>query len=146
MIDELEKQAGEDERYKNCPNCSFGLFINNDAKEFYCEKCDKAICPDCEEPPHPEITCEQYLEWKRENDKGDALFDAMMKLEGMKNCPHCQTATLKVSGCNFMTCRGPVCRGKRYFCYLCGCILTKQEHWNHFKRNNPYNDQCINML
>ena len=61
MIDELEKNAGVNERYKNCPNCSFGLFINYDAEEFYCENCDKTICPDCEEPPHPKLTCDQYL-------------------------------------------------------------------------------------
>ena len=66
----------------------------------------------------------------------------------MKQCPTCYTPIEKEAGCNFMTCRG-VCKGKSYFCFICGEVLKvrdtqEQDHMNkgrHFPQG-PYAEVC----
>ena len=68
----------------------------------------------------------------------------MLKENKWAQCPHCDAFAEKIDGCNFMYCSSQKCLGLGYFCYLCNCVLTEAEHFNHFINDDPFNSPCIN--
>jgi len=54
---------------------------------------------------------------------GSAELNHLMRQEGWKNCPGCQTPIEKINGCNHMTCSTPGCN--THFCYLCGRSIVQ---------------------
>merc|ERR1719410_504988 len=61
-----------------------------------------------------------------------AEFEALCKQQCWQKCPCCSAVCERPHGCNFMTCYSEQCRGKKYFCYLCGMELTAMQHFSHF--------------
>eukprot|EP00831_Metopus_contortus_P036504 TRINITY_DN28873_c0_g1_i1.p1 TRINITY_DN28873_c0_g1~~TRINITY_DN28873_c0_g1_i1.p1 ORF type:complete len:187 (+),score=25.75 TRINITY_DN28873_c0_g1_i1:222-782(+) len=94
----LRSLEGKNEFYKYCPDCDIGEIIPKSAKVFVCPKCKKEICPKCNLPPHS----------GRCKDKDD-----LSKVKGIVRCPKCKIYIEKKSGCNFMTCSSPICKGKK---------------------------------
>ena len=63
---------------------------------------------------HDDFTCEQYRNWKIENDQEAARFEKWRKIH-TKKCPNCHSDIEKNGGCNHMTCSH--CHYE--FCWLC---------------------------
>src|SRR5947209_3719416 len=92
------------------------------------------------------LTCEQYKEWKADNDIADVRFaEVYSKLKWAK-CPHCQFNTEKIEGCNFMTCMSKYCLGKNYYCYLCSNKLDPATGAYHFNGQSTYSNICVNTV
>lgn len=56
-----------------------------------------------------------------------------------KACPSCQSMTVKISGCNKMTC----VHCKAQFCWLCGAHITSYNAYDHFLN---VNNACYRRL
>lgn len=56
-----------------------------------------------------------------------------------KQCPKCKSWMQKLDGCNKMACVRCHC----YFCWLCFCILSKNDPYSHF---NSKNSECFEKL
>jgi len=122
-----------DPNVKWCPNpksCGNAIIIdpNQTNKRIRCNECGYEFCLLCNEEWH-NGTCEQYQEWKIENNKGDEEFIRWSK-ENAKNCPNCHIRIQKVSGCNHMTCSS--CSFQ--FCWICNGRYTS----NHYDIYNPF--------
>lgn len=71
------------------------------------------------------------------------MMEEMMQNENMCRCPVCGVAVFREEGCNFMQCPSAMCRGKTYFCYVCGVQVDKDNHYAHYPEG-PYEDFCLN--
>ena len=68
----------------------------------------------------------------------------MMEKEKWMKCPKCHIVVEKIEFCNFIRCPSNICQKKTSFCYLCGEILAEEDHYDHYKNKNPYENQCMN--
>lgn len=91
--------------------------------------CSYEFCTDCGVDWHVGNTCEQYQEWRQENEHADEAFDAYHREHGSKHCPSCGHAAIKadIHSCNKMTCG----RCRAFFCWVCGQRITGYDHFNH---------------
>ena len=89
------------------------------------ECCSKTVCVDCE-GPYPDCFC-----------KGEAPLAS-----GFFKCPHCSVLIEATSGCKFMCCESPVCKGRRFFCMICNKKLRANQHYSHYKKDGPFGDVC----
>mmetsp|Transcript_11680 Transcript_11680/g.11598 ORF Transcript_11680/g.11598 Transcript_11680/m.11598 type:complete len:121 (+) Transcript_11680:209-571(+) len=110
-------------------------------KSFACPNCPNKFCPHCSDDVHEGTTCEQYKQWKIDNNEGEQRFQDYMKAQKFKNCPHCGVPCERFSGCKFMTCNSQECKKQKFFCYLCGTKLEHSQHWTHFF-NSPFGEHC----
>eukprot|EP01117_Protostelium_nocturnum_P002474 TRINITY_DN1316_c0_g1_i1.p1 TRINITY_DN1316_c0_g1~~TRINITY_DN1316_c0_g1_i1.p1 ORF type:complete len:441 (+),score=114.83 TRINITY_DN1316_c0_g1_i1:241-1563(+) len=92
--------------------------------------CKIEFCMSCNALWHEDLTCAQWI----------ALPADMKSLEGRQNaewlrtntkaCPYCGISTIKISGCNHMTCPTAGCGG--HFCWVCGFgARTAREIYAH---------------
>ncbi|CEM08887.1 unnamed protein product [Vitrella brassicaformis CCMP3155] len=88
------------------PNCAT-FIIDKTLKKVKYPKCNKEFCPHCSENAH-DGTCEQYQQWKLDNNHGEQAFNRIAAPERWKS-------------------RQCMARGGTYFCYLCGQRLTQDE-------------------
>jgi len=107
-------------------------------------KCNKEFCPHCSENAH-DGTCEQYRQWKLENNQGEQAFNRIAAQQRWKRCPECGVMCERAECCNFMTCVSPRCgpQGGTYFCYICGQRLTLADKSAHFGGFGPFGG-CVN--
>ncbi|KAF9480940.1 hypothetical protein BDN70DRAFT_855991 [Pholiota conissans] len=99
-----------------CPKCKESMFVDRndykDTKIIFCPLllCNFSWCRDCKQEivhvntPH---SCD-----------GSKELEHLIKENGWKICPGCQTPVQKSEGCNHMACLAPGCN--THFCYLCG--------------------------
>ncbi|XP_026148244.1 E3 ubiquitin-protein ligase RNF31 [Mastacembelus armatus] len=114
----------KDPKFLWCCHCTFGLINDGDQLKVTCPSCMKSFCAQCKkpwEPQHQALSCEQFQQWKRENDpeyqrQGLAGY---LRDNGI-TCPHCRFQyALTKGGCMHF-----ICSQCRYeFCSGC---------------NNPY--------
>lgn len=124
-----------------CPTPDCTRFVAaSSLAEVECPRCHERFCPRCL-CGHPGRTCAEHEAWRRENEAGDRAFEQLMREKQWQRCPRCRAPVERARGCNFMTCSSERCRGKTYFCYLCGVELTRTQHISHFPRG-PFSSSC----
>lgn len=62
-----------------CPNCQYAGFTDKtdlftEIKELNCSRCCYIFCPHCQQKHNKDLTCEQYKQWKDENDLAEVRF------------------------------------------------------------------------
>ena len=97
------------------PDCENGVDFDQCTQEtkWTCGKCNTAWCVKCNIEFHEGSTCEQYQQWKRENNEADDRFEKMIEDKEICKCV-CGNRFVKGEGCNTVTCR---C-GRKY-CWIC---------------------------
>ena len=104
-----------------------------------CTKCLTTMCKHCKLGAHPGLPCEEF----------DPSTDEMRELEAFlnslqwKKCAYCGQGIEKVSGCQFVRCKSPVCASTdNAICYLCGKGLKEKHHHSHYRSKGPYSNTC----
>ncbi|KAM9332869.1 E3 ubiquitin-protein ligase RNF31-like isoform 1-T3 [Pholidichthys leucotaenia] len=121
----------KDPKFLWCCHCTSGFINDGNQLKVTCPSCRKSFCAQCKkpwEPQHQDVTCEQFQQWKRENDpeyqrQGLAGY---LRDNGI-TCPDCgfQYALAK-GGCMHFSCSQ--CR----YQFCSGC-------------NNPYHKTVCRM-
>jgi hypothetical protein len=132
-----------------CPSCNEWYIEmghmdernEDDWKNLKCQNCSHVFCAKCGERPHKgqkdqNITCEEFHEWRRQNDQAVQAFEKFMAENGVKKCPVCSNAVERKSGCLFLYC---TCKGT--LCAVCGVELDESQHHAHFN-NKPFGTAC----
>ena len=86
------------------PDCNGVAEMVDGYKRFHCPACEHEHCTSCGVGWHDGLTCEQFQQWRRDEDAGDDLLAELMEKEGWKPCPNCGNGVEKTYGCNRMTC------------------------------------------
>lgn len=124
--------------FRYCPrtDCGGAMIKGENTNKMVCPTCEFEFCFECNDPYHDNSTCEEYQQWKIDNEQGDARFTEWAR-ENTKPCPKCRAQIQKNGGCNKMTCRK--CKAK--FCWLCTLDLTNtRDPYTHFRgEDNPCN-------
>lgn len=120
-LNQWEPQLDQGEIYYRCNgvDCGYAIVLDGALDEYECGKCHIKFCPKCSETTHKGTTCESFKKWKEENDKGDEMFQALLKNSQWIACPWCKQVIERVSGCKYMVCSSMICRSKKYFCFDC---------------------------
>ncbi|KAI0824764.1 hypothetical protein BC628DRAFT_1410871 [Trametes gibbosa] len=117
----VEMQMNKFSTMVNCRGCKKTLFVDKqeyrESKIIRCPLmgCGYMWCKLCSQnvdPVGPEHSCD-----------GTNELEHIMKQNGWKYCPGCQTPAEKIAGCNHMTCMAPGCN--THFCYLCGDLIVR---------------------
>ncbi|XP_006010093.1 E3 ubiquitin-protein ligase RNF31 [Latimeria chalumnae] len=139
-----ERTLMNDPKFVWCSHCSFGFIYDGDQLKVTCLQCKKSFCIKCKRPwevQHQGITCEEFQNWKRENDpeyQAQGLA-AYLKENGII-CPHCKFAyALARGGCmhfNCSQCRHEFCSGcyntfAKNDCTFKNCTMGKTLHAHH---------------
>ncbi|OMJ79306.1 hypothetical protein SteCoe_20730 [Stentor coeruleus] len=129
---------------KWCVNCDFGCIIPMDNEYFICPNCQSEFCPQCNKK-HFMSKCEDIRSTTstreiKEMLRGNEEFFTNFMQDYVK-CPNCREAICKVAGCNFLTCTWPRCKGI-CFCAICNKVLTKDQHFSHYKVSGPFGGTC----
>ncbi|XP_054621582.1 E3 ubiquitin-protein ligase RNF31-like isoform X1 [Dunckerocampus dactyliophorus] len=118
----------KDPKFLWCCHCTSGFINEGDQLKVTCLSCRKSFCAQCKkpwEPQHQDLSCEQFQQWKRDNDpeyqrQGLAGY---LRDNGI-TCPHCRFQyALTKGGCMHFSCFQ--CR----YQFCSGC-------------NNPYYKMC----
>ncbi|CAJ1966499.1 unnamed protein product [Cylindrotheca closterium] len=118
ILQRVEELGAANKMY--CPTCNSFLNLDLvDASQSVTVQCSckTHLCVACKTTAHPGISCRQHQR-QRLNDSSDdgrALFLALSRDKGWKQCPKCSEMIELRSGCNHMTCAN--CRHE--FCYKC---------------------------
>lgn len=98
------------------PACGNPMVADAGALMLVCpsEKCQFTFCKRCQVEWHADSTCDEYQQWKLENNEAEARYNQWVKKNARK-CPNCPSMIEKNGGCNHMTCY----RCKHEFCWLC---------------------------
>merc|ERR1711948_205749 len=123
------------------PTCSGRFLAPPSVEEVRCPTCHTVFCSRCGNS-HRGMTCSQYSERMRQGDGVDKELEELIKQQCWQRCPCCKAACEREEGCNFITCHSEICRGKKYFCYLCGKELSASEHFTHFPHGLFENACC----
>ncbi|XP_029385439.1 E3 ubiquitin-protein ligase RNF31-like isoform X2 [Echeneis naucrates] len=119
----------KDPKFLWCCHCTFGFINDGDQLKVTCLSCRKSFCVQCKkpwEPQHQDLSCEQFQQWKRENDpeyqrQGLAGY---LRDNGI-TCPHCRFQyDLTKGGCMHFTCsqcRYQFCSGCNNPFHKTGC-------------------------
>lgn len=135
---ELDGGAAAAER--RCGNCGAvdHFRLTRRVKRTQCCKCLAIVCPLCLEKRHPGFKCGEL---PRSGNRAPRLVDGLE----VQDCPRCTSINWRMDGCKYMTCR---C-GQPY-CHLCGCALSSDQHFSHFRRerggqqgDDPFGDKCL---
>ncbi|XP_051984117.1 E3 ubiquitin-protein ligase RNF31-like [Xyrauchen texanus] len=114
-----EQALIKDPKFLWCSHCSYGFIYDDDQLKVTCTQCRKSFCAQCKkpwEPQHMGLSCEQFQQWKRENDpeyqrQGLAGY---LRDNGI-TCPNCRFQyALARGGCmhfNCSQCRYQFCSG-----------------------------------
>ncbi|XP_047424660.1 E3 ubiquitin-protein ligase RNF31-like [Mugil cephalus] len=99
----------KDPKFLWCCHCTSGFINDGDQLKVTCMSCRKSFCAQCKkpwEPQHQDVTCEQFQQWKRDNDpeyqrQGLAGY---LSDHGI-TCPHCRFQyALTKGGCMHFSC------------------------------------------
>ncbi|XP_044031747.1 E3 ubiquitin-protein ligase RNF31-like [Siniperca chuatsi] len=99
----------KDPKFLWCCHCTSGFINDGDQLKVTCPSCRKSFCAQCKkpwEPQHQDLSCEQFQQWKRENDpeyqrQGLAGY---LRDNGI-TCPHCRFQyALTKGGCMHFSC------------------------------------------
>ncbi len=86
--------------------------------QFTCTTCLKQYCVPCDCIYHEDMTCEEFLKFRRANEQteeADRLYiDSLIESRAAIRCPapHCGCLLCKLDGCNYVvcaSCKSPVC-------------------------------------
>nr|XP_020503211.1 E3 ubiquitin-protein ligase RNF31-like [Labrus bergylta] len=104
-----EQALMKDPKFLWCYHCVSGFINEEDQLKVTCLSCKKSFCAQCKKPweaQHQDLSCEQFQQWKRENDpeyqrQGLAGF---LRDNGI-TCPGCRFQyALTKGGCMHFTC------------------------------------------
>uniref|UniRef100_UPI003AAF2CF6 E3 ubiquitin-protein ligase RNF31-like n=1 Tax=Centroberyx gerrardi TaxID=166262 RepID=UPI003AAF2CF6 len=99
----------KDPKFLWCCHCTSGFINDEDQLKVTCPSCRKSFCAQCKkpwEPQHQDLSCEQFQQWKRENDpeyqrQGLAGY---LRDNGI-TCPQCRFQyALTKGGCMHFSC------------------------------------------
>ncbi|XP_030254798.1 E3 ubiquitin-protein ligase RNF31 [Sparus aurata] len=99
----------KDPKFLWCYHCTSGFINDGDQLKVTCPSCRKSFCAQCKKPweaQHQDLSCEQFQQWKRENDpeyqrQGLAGY---LRDNGI-TCPHCRFQyALTKGGCMHFSC------------------------------------------
>ncbi|XP_034415980.1 E3 ubiquitin-protein ligase RNF31-like [Cyclopterus lumpus] len=99
----------KDPKFLWCCHCTSGFINDGDQLKVTCPSCCRSFCAQCKkpwEPQHQDLSCEQFQQWKRDNDpdyqrQGLAGF---LKDNGI-TCPSCRFQyALTKGGCMHFSC------------------------------------------
>ncbi|XP_050922720.1 LOW QUALITY PROTEIN: E3 ubiquitin-protein ligase RNF31-like [Lates calcarifer] len=119
----------KDPKFLWCCHCTSGFINDGDQLKVTCPSCRKSFCAQCKkpwEPQHQDLSCEQFQQWKRENDpeyqrQGLAGY---LRDNGI-TCPHCRFQyALTKGGCMHFSCsqcRYQFCSGCNNPYHKTGC-------------------------
>ncbi|XP_063769714.1 E3 ubiquitin-protein ligase RNF31 isoform X2 [Pseudophryne corroboree] len=118
-----ERTLMKDPKFLWCTHCSFGFIYERDQLDVKCPQCSCSFCRNCKRPweeQHRTLSCEDFQNWKRENDaEYQAQGLAVYLQENGITCPHCKFSyALARGGCMHFICSQ--CRHQ--FCS--GCYNT----------------------
>jgi len=115
----------QDLRWCPRPGCSNAMIGSSEVPMMVCsnDRCRFTFCFKCKEEWHADVTCEQYQQWKIENNESEARYIDWVR-NNTKQCPKCKVQIEKNGGCNHMTCKS--CQHE--FCWLCSVDYTSS-HW-----------------
>lgn len=115
------KPKDENEIMKRCISCNTRFIVDKNERKYTCNLCNKKYCIKCDKQ-HDGIECE--LEDSFTIVEKNILFDGKNEFykKNYVKCPCCKNVLHKISGCNFIKCIWPECRGET-FCLLCKKIL-----------------------
>ncbi|KAK1439472.1 hypothetical protein QVD17_05290 [Tagetes erecta] len=101
-------------KYRFCPSvdCPNVYQVTDDERPFVCGACSVETCSRCHLEYHQLISCEMYMELKRDPDL--SLKEWMKGKEDVRKCPVCQLTIEKIEGCNHMECRCGI-----HMCWVC---------------------------
>ena len=113
-----------------CPIVNCGGFAEKNNKNFKFNICNKGhkFCKRCGELWHKNGKCPEEKEV-------DYLFKEYSKGLNIKYCPFCHIATIKIAGCNHITCT--YC--KKEWCWICQKLFRRTEEHYSNKRSKCYN-------
>ncbi|TRY84124.1 hypothetical protein DNTS_026030 [Danionella cerebrum] len=123
-----EQALIKDPKFLWCSHCSYGFIYDGDQLKVTCTQCRNSFCAQCKKPweaQHTGLSCEQFQQWKRENDpeyqkQGLAGY---LRDNGI-TCPNCRFQyALARGGCMHFSCSQ--CR----YQFCSGC-------------NNPFHTRC----
>ncbi|XP_034561728.1 E3 ubiquitin-protein ligase RNF31-like isoform X1 [Notolabrus celidotus] len=104
-----EQALMKDPKFLWCYHCTYGFINEGDQLKVTCLSCQKSFCAQCKkpwEPQHQDLSCEQFQQWKRENDpeyqrQGLAGY---LRDNGI-TCPSCRFVyALTKGGCMHFSC------------------------------------------
>ncbi|KAM9337319.1 E3 ubiquitin-protein ligase RNF31-like [Symphorus nematophorus] len=119
----------KDPKFLWCCHCTSGFINDGDQLKVTCPSCHKSFCTQCKKPweaQHQDLSCEQFQQWKRENDpeyqrQGLAGY---LRDNGI-TCPHCRFQyALTKGGCMHFSCsqcRYQFCSGCNNPYHKTGC-------------------------
>ncbi|KAH9481344.1 E3 ubiquitin-protein ligase RNF216 [Psilocybe cubensis] len=126
-----EIEAAGLEGLEECPFCEWKCVLeasNEEEKLFRCGNeeggCGVVSCRSCKKKDHLPKSCKEAEEDKV-LDGRHAIEEAMTRAL-MRNCPKCNKAFVKETGCNKMTC--PHCR--TLSCYVCRKVIDGYQHFD----------------
>jgi len=127
----LKISLKEDANCRFCPRpgCSNAMIGDSTIPMMVCssELCKYAFCFNCRDEWHADSTCENYQQWKKDNNATNSLFISWAN-KNTKDCPKCKSKIEKNGGCNHMKC----IECKHQFCWLClGDYISA--HWSTSK-------------
>lgn len=95
--------------------------------------CKHEFCFTCHSEWHPDVTCEQYKDWKKRHSGEDVRYLIWMEKHKTKPCPRCGFICEKDNGCNHVNCAN--CKAE--FCWRC---LAQIKGYDHFSTCRQYGD------
>lgn len=127
----------KDPKFLWCCHCISGFINDGDQLKVTCPSCHQSFCAQCKKPweqQHQDLSCEQFQQWKRDNDpeyqrQGLAGY---LRDNGI-TCPHCRFQyALTKGGCMHFSCsqcRYQFCSGcnnpyHKTTCKLSQCAYT----------------------
>ena len=122
-----------------CPEreCQASFLVEHTSPRVVCPHCRHAFCAHCPSKPdwHPDSSCEKYQKWARENRKGDAAFEALLrsKKSRIKKCPKCKGNVYKPPRSDGGACNHMTCSCTHQWCWLCSCTYRA----GHYNEDGP---------
>eukprot|EP00079_Xenopus_tropicalis_P034566 XP_017948337.1 PREDICTED: E3 ubiquitin-protein ligase RNF31 isoform X2 [Xenopus tropicalis] len=140
-----ERTLMKDPKFLWCTHCSFGFIYERDQLDVKCPQCQCSFCRKCKRPweeQHRSLNCDDFQNWKRENDaEYQAQGLAVYLLENGITCPHCKFSyALARGGCMHFICsqcRHQFCSGcyntfhQRNKCTVPSCTVRMSLHAHH---------------
>ncbi|XP_073488864.1 E3 ubiquitin-protein ligase RNF31 [Aquarana catesbeiana] len=140
-----ERTLMKDPKFLWCTHCSFGFIYERDQLDVKCPQCKCSFCRNCKrlwEEQHRNLSCEDFQNWKRENDaEYQAQGLAVYLQENGITCPHCKFSyALARGGCMHFICsqcRHQFCSGcyntfhPKNKCTVQSCTVRMSLHAHH---------------
>ncbi|XP_018425140.1 PREDICTED: E3 ubiquitin-protein ligase RNF31 [Nanorana parkeri] len=140
-----ERTLMKDPKFLWCTHCSFGFIYERDQLDVKCPQCRSSFCRNCKrlwEEQHRALSCEDFQNWKRENDaEYQAQGLAVYLQENGITCPHCKFSyALARGGCMHFICsqcRHQFCSGcyntfhLKNKCTVQSCTVRMSLHAHH---------------